>query len=170
MSFIRQFDSVECHEGEPMRVVISGVPSIPGNTVYEKCKWLEKNDDQLRLLMLREPRGIPATCCNLITNTNREDCVAGYIIMEQVEYPMMSGGNTIAVATALLETGMVPMTGPVTEFNLEAPAGVIHIVAECDMTRRKCTKVTFENVPAFAVYMDKVIDVPHVGKVTVDIA
>ncbi len=170
MSFIRQFDSVECHEGEPMRVVISGVPSIPGNTVYEKCKWLEKNDDQLRLLMLREPRGIPATCCNLITNTNREDCVAGYIIMEQVEYPMMSGGNTIAVATALLETGMVPMTGPVTEFNLEAPAGLIHIVAECDMTRRKCTKVTFENVPAFAVYLDKEIDVPHVGKVKVDIA
>ena len=49
--------------------------------------------------------------------------------MEQVEYPMMSGGNTIAVATALLETGQVKMTGPVTEFNLEAPAGLIHIVA-----------------------------------------
>ena len=90
--------------------------------------------------------------------------------MEQVEYPMMSGGNTIAVATALLETGQVKMTGPVTEFNLEAPAGLIHIVAECDMERRKVTKVSFENVPAFPVYLDAEIDVPHVGKVKVDIA
>lgn len=169
MAFIRQFDSVECHEGEPMRVIISGAPSIPGQTVYEKCKWLEKNDDQIRLMMLREPRGIPATCANLIVNTNREDCEAGYIIMEQVEYPMMSGGNTIAVATALLETGMVKMTGPITEFNLEAPAGLIHIVAECDMDKRKVTKVTFENVPAFAAYLDAVVDVPEYGKVKVDI-
>ena len=90
--------------------------------------------------------------------------------MEQVEYPMMSGGNTIAVATALLETGQVKMTGPVTEFNLEAPAGLIHIVAECDMARHKVTKISFENVPAFPVYLDKEIDVPHLGKVKVDIA
>lgn len=170
MSFIRQFDCVECHEGEPLRVIISGAPSIPGQSVYDKCKWLEENDDQIRLLMLREPRGIPATCANLIVNTNREDCEAGYIIMEQVEYPMMSGGNTIAVATALLETGQVKMTGPITEFNLEAPAGLIHIIAECDMARHKVTKISFENVPAFPVYLDKEIDVPHVGKVKVDIA
>lgn len=164
------FDAVEFHEGEPMRVVTSGVPSIPGNTVYDKMKWLEKNDDQIRLLMLREPRGIPATCCNLLVNTNREDCKCGYIIMEQVEYPMMSGGNTIAVATALLETGIIPMTDEIMEFNLEAPAGVIHIKAYCDLAKKKCAKVEFENVPAFAVYIDKEIDVPHVGKVKVDIA
>ena len=47
--------------------------------------------------------------------------------MEQVEYPVMSGGNTISVATVLLETGMLPMQEPVTEFQLEAPAGLIGI-------------------------------------------
>lgn len=73
MAFIRQFDCVECHEGEPLRVIISGAPSIPGQSVYDKCKWLEENDDQIRLMMLREPRGIPATCANLIVNTNRPD-------------------------------------------------------------------------------------------------
>lgn len=166
----RMFDAVECHEGEPMRVVTSGVPSIPGDTVYDQMLWLRENDDQIRLLMLREPRGIPAACCNLIVPTRRADCKAGYIIMEQVEYPMMSGGNTIAVATALLETGLIPMTEPVMQFNLEAPAGVIGITAHCDLARRKVTRVTFRNVPAFAVYLDKEIDVPHLGKVKVDIA
>lgn len=170
MKIARMFDAVECHEGEPMRVITGGVPSIPGDTVAEKRLWLMENDDQIRLLMLREPRGIPAACCNLIVPTKRSDCAAGYIIMEQVEYPMMSGGNTMAVATALLETGMLPMTGPVTEFNLEAPAGPIRITADCDMEKRKVTKVTFENVPAFPMYLDEVIDVPHLGKVTVDIS
>jgi proline racemase len=80
----------------------------------------------------------------------------------------MSGGNTISVATVLLETGMIPMKEPVTEFNLEAPAGLIGIRAECH--NGKVTNVTFKNVPAFAAYLDAVIDVPELGKVTVDVA
>ncbi|CVK20842.1 proline racemase family protein [Sporomusa sphaeroides] len=168
MAFKRMFDAIEVHEGEPLRVVTTGVPTIPGDSVYEMCRWLEKNDDQLRLLMLREPRGTPATCCNLIVPAKDPRAAAGFIIMEQVEYPMMSGGNVMAVATALLETGLLPMQEPVTEFNLEAPAGLIPIKAEC--SHGKVTQVTFKNVPAFAVHLDKEIEVPHLGKVKVDIA
>ena len=160
------FDAVEVHEGEPLRVITSGVPSIPGNSAYEQCKWLEKNDDQIGLLMLREPRGIPATCANLIVPAKDPRASAGFIIMEHTEYPMMSGGNVIAVATALLETGLLPMEEPVTEFNLEAPAGLIHIVADC--SHGKVQQVTFQNVPAFAEHLDQVIEVPHLGKVKVD--
>ena len=161
------FHAVETHAGEPMRVITGGVPHIPGDTVYEQMRWLEKNDDQIRQLMLREPRGYPPVCCNLIVPAKHPDAAAGYIIMEQVEYPVMSGGNTISVATVLLETGMLPMTEPVTEFQLEAPAGLIGIKAECK--DGKVTQVTFKNVPAFAPYIDAVIDVPTLGKVTVDV-
>jgi proline racemase len=160
--------SVETHSGEPMRVITGGVPYIPGNSVYEQMKWLEHNDDQLRKLMLREPRGYPPMCCNLIVPPKHPDAAAGFIIMEQIEYPMMSGGNTIAVATVLLETGMIPMQQPVTEFKLEAPAGLIGIHAEC--SNGKVTQVRFENVPAFSVHRDAVIDVPELGKVIVDVA
>lgn len=168
MSFKRMFQVVETHSGEPMRVITGGVPHIPGNTVYEQMKWLEQHDDQVRMLMLREPRGYPPVCCNLIVPPKHPDAVAGYIIMEQTEYVVMSGGNTISVATVLLETGMIPMREPITEFTLEAPAGLIGITAECH--NGKVTQVTFKNVPAFAVYLDKEIDVPHLGKVTVDVA
>ncbi len=168
MAVKRMFDAVETHCGEPMRVVTSGIPTIPGNSVYEQALWLEKNDDQLRRLMLREPRGYPPLCCNLIVPAKDPRAKAGYIIMEQTEYPMMSGGNTISVATALLETGMIPMEYPVTEFYLEAPAGLIKIKADCE--NGKCKQVTFENVPAFAVHLDKEIDVPTLGKVKVDVA
>lgn len=163
----RMIQAVETHSGEPMRVITGGVPNIPGNTVYEQMKWLEHNDDQVRMLMLREPRGYPPLCCNLIVPPKHPDAAAGYIIMEQVEYPVMSGGNTIAVATVLLETGMIPMREPYTEFQLEAPAGLIGITAEC--RDGKVKQVTFENVPAFAAYVDTVIDVPELGRVTVDV-
>jgi len=168
MSFKRIFQAVETHCAVPMRVITGGVPHIPGNTVYEQMKWMEANDDQVRMLMLREPRGYPPICCDLLVPPKHPEAVAGYIIMEQVEYPVMSGSNTISVATVLLETGMIPMIEPITEFTLEAPAGLIRIKAEC--SNGKVTKVTFRNVPAYAVYLDKVIDVPHLGKVTIDIA
>jgi proline racemase len=167
MSFRRMLNVVDTHAGTPMRVITGGLGPIPGNSVYEKMKHLEANDDSLRKLMLREPRGYPAHCCNLIVPPEHPEADAGYIIMEQIEYPVMSGGNTISVVTVLLETGMVPMVEPVTTLTLEAPAGLIRVRARCE--RGRVLGVTFRNVPAFAAYLDTEIDVPHLGKVTVDV-
>lgn len=168
MSFKRMIHAVDTHAGEPMRVITGGVPHIPGGSVYEQMRWLEQHDDGLRKLMLREPRGYPPLCCNLVVPPQHPDASAGYIVMEQIEYPVVSGGNTIAVATVLLETGMLPMQEPVTEFILESPAGLIGIRALCENGR--VDEVRFTNVPAFAVHLDAVIDVPELGEVTVDVA
>lgn len=162
------FHVVDVHSGEPARVITGGIPYIPGNSIYEQLKWLEKNDDQIRRLMLREPRGYPPICCNLIVPLKDPRAAAGYLIMEQDEYPLMSGSNTISVAVVLLETGIVRMEEPVTEFFLEGAAGLIQIKASC--RNGKVTDVTFENIPAFTEHLDVVIDVTHVGKVTVDVA
>jgi proline racemase len=167
MAFKRTIHAVDTHAGTPMRVVTGGIPHIPGNSVYDKMKWLETNDDQLRKLLLREPRGYPAHCCNIIVPPTHPEADAGYIIMEQIEYPVMSGGNTISVVTVLLEMGMLPMEEPVTELVLEAPAGLIRVKAQCE--NGKVKSVTFKNVPAFAAHLDAVIDVPQLGKVTVDV-
>ncbi len=167
MGFKRTIHAVDTHIGEPMRVITGGVPKIPGNSMLEKMKYLGEMDDQLRMMMLKEPRGYPPMCCNLVCDPVHPDADAGYIIMEQTEYPVMSGGNTISVATVLLETGMLPMKEPVTDMLLEAPAGIIEISAECQ--NGKVKQVTFKNVPAFAAHLDAEIDVPHLGKVTVDV-
>lgn len=60
MGFKRTIQAIDTHAGTPMRVITGGVPHIPGSTVQEKMRWLEANDDQLRQLVLREPRGYPA--------------------------------------------------------------------------------------------------------------
>jgi len=169
MNLTNMITAVDVHAcGEPGRVITGGVLDVPGETMFAKMKWLEANNDGLRLRMLREPRGYPALCCNILLPPTHPDADAGFVIMEQMEYPAMSGSNTICVTTALLETGIYPMEEPVTELVLEAPAGLLKVRAAC--VNGKVQSVTFQNVPAFALYLDQEIDVPHLGKVTVDVA
>ena len=169
MHLSKMIQAVDVHAcGEPGRVIVGGVLDVPGKSMYEKAVYLQTQADDLRKLMLREPRGYPALCCNLILPPTLPEADAGFVIMEQVEYPGMSGSNTICVTTVLLETGMLPMQEPVTELTLEAPAGLIRVRAEC--ANGKVTRVTFQNVPAFVAYLDAKIEVPHLGTVTVDVA
>ena len=161
--------AVDLHAGgEHGRVIVGGVLDVPGDTMFDKMRYLETEADDLRKRMLREPCGYPAANCNLILPSNHPEADAGYVIMEQVEYPGMSGTNTICVVTALIETGMVKVEEPITRLKLEAPAGLIEI--EAQVSGGKVERVTFANVPAFAVYLDQTIEVPHLGPVKVDVA
>ena len=161
--------AVDAHAcGEHGRVITGGVLDVPGKTMFEKKTWLETHADSLRLRMLREPRGYPAANCNLVLPATHPEADAGFVIMEQTEYPPMSGTNTICVATVLIETGMVRVTEPVTRLKLEAPAGLIEIEAE--VRDGKARKITFRNVPAFATHLDAPVEVRGLGTVTVDVA
>lgn len=169
MRLARLISAVDLHAcGEPGRVITGGVLDVPGATMFEKMQHFQRHGDDLRRRMLFEPRGYPAMCCNVILPPTRPEAQAGFIIMEPVEYPPMSGTNTICVVTALLETGMIPMQEPVTHLVLEAPAGLIAVRAEC--ANNKVTQVAFCSVPAFAVHLDVPVDVPHLGTVRVDVA
>jgi proline racemase len=169
MRLARMIQAVDAHAaGEPGRVVVGGVLDVPGANMLDKAHHLEAHGDRLRTCMLREPRGYPAANCNVLLPPTHPEAQAGYVIMEQVEYPGMSGTNTICVVTVLLETGILPMREPVTELVLEAPAGLIRVRAEC--AGGKVRSVTFQNVPAFAVHLDRAIEVPTLGTVTVDVA
>lgn len=154
--------------GEPGRVITGGVLDVPGKSMFEKRLHFERHFDHIRKRMLREPRGYPGLCCNVIMPPTHPDADAGFIIMEQSEYPAMSGSNAICVTTALVESGMVPVTEPVTRLKLEAPAGLIEV--EARVKNGKCESVSFENVPAFVAHLDAEIEVPTLGKVIVDVA
>jgi proline racemase len=105
---------------------------------------------------------------NVIVPSKREDCAAGYIILEPTEYPAMSGSNTICVATVLLETGMVAMREPETTLRLEAPAGVVQVRATC--REGKCESVELTNVPCFADRLDAQLEIDGLGTIAVDVA
>ena len=169
MHLSKMIQAVDLHAcGEHGRVIVGGVLDVPGDSMFEKMQYLATEADDLRLRMLREPRGYPAANCNLILPPTRPEADAGFVIMEQMEYAAMSGTNTICVVTALIETGMVDAREPITELTLESPAGLITVQAE--VANGKVRRVTFENVPAFAYHLDVPVEVPNIGTVTVDVA
>ena len=161
--------AVDAHAcGEPGRVITGGVSDVPGRSMFEKKTYLETHCDELRRRMLREPRGYPAANCNLLLPPTLSEADAGYVIMEQTEYPAMSGTNTICVVTVLLETGIIPAREPVTRLKLETPAGLIEVQAW--VQNGKVLSVTFRNVPAFATHLDARLEVPGMGTLRVDVA
>ena len=168
MGAARSITVVGCHAGgEVGNVVVAGVDAPAGATVREQMETL-RADDRLRRFLLREPRGSVATHANLIVPSARADCDYGYVIMEPTEYPLMSGSNTICVATVLLETGMVELHEPETILRLEAPAGVVE--ARCACRNGRVESVELTNVTSYATHLDAVLDVDGFGSLTVDVA
>jgi proline racemase len=166
-------DAVDAHvQGDHARVVLGGGVgnlAVPGATMFEKMTNFERDSDWFRRFMLREPRGYPQCCVNLVVPAVDPSAAAGFIIMEQQRYyAAMSGTNVIGVATVLLETGIVPMTEPVTELRLEPPAGLIELRAHCDNGRAR--RVDFTNVPSFCSANDVTLEVPDLGTIEVSVA
>lgn len=159
---------VSCHaEGEVGDVIVGGVAPPPGATLWEQSRWIAK-DETLRNFVLNEPRGGIFRHVNLLVPPKDPRAAMGFIIMEPVHTPPMSGSNSMCVATVLLDTGIVPMTEPETIFHIEAPAGLVEVRAEC--RDGKAVRVEVHNVPSFADKLDQSIEVAGLGTLTVDTA
>lgn len=167
MRWQRTFTVVGCHAaGEVGNVVVGGVVDLPGRTMFEKKEAMEQSMDDLRQLLLFEPRGAPYVNANIILPPCDKTADLGFLILESTEYPPMSGANTMCVATVALETGIVPMLEPVTHLRLEAPGGLIEVRCACEAG--KVTEVELTNVPACAPHLDAAVEVPGLGTVKVD--
>ena len=155
-------------EGEHNEVITGGVVDVPGRTMFEKARYLETEADDLRKFLLQEARGKVTQCVNVVLPATDPAADAGFIIIEPDSYPPMSGTNTICTVTVLLETGILPMQEPETTLTLEAPGGLIRVTATC--RNGKCERVTLRNVPGFVFHLDRPVEVPGLGTVTIDVA
>ncbi|NLY77048.1 MAG: proline racemase [Tissierellia bacterium] len=169
MKFSRYIHAIDSHtQGEPTRVVIGGVPNIPGKSLPEKKAYLEEHMDYLRTAIMHEPRGHNDMFGSILTQPVSDEADIGIIFMDGGGYLNMCGHGTIGAATIAVETGMVPMKEPVTELTLEAPAGLIR--AKVAVENGKVKEVTFQNVPAFLYKEGVKINVPEIGEITLDIS
>jgi len=160
--------TVSCHaEGEVGDVIVGGVAAPPGDTLWAQSRWIAK-DQQLRNFMLNEPRGGVFRHVNLLVPPKHPHADAAWIIMEPEDTPPMSGSNSLCVATVLLETGILPIEEPYTKLMLEAPAGLVEVVASVNQGRVDSVRIT--NVPSFASCLDVLIEVEGLGSVKVDTA
>ena len=159
---------VSCHaEGEVGNVIVGGVSPPPGSSLWEQSRWIEENQD-LRHFVLNEPRGGVFKHINLLIPPVNPQAHYGFIIMEPEHTPPMSGSNSICVATVLLDTGMIEIQEPITEFILEAPGGLVPVKAFCESGKAQSIEV--HNVPSFAHQLDCMLEVEGLGSLQVDTA
>ncbi len=134
-------------EGEVGDVIVGGVAPPPGATLWDQRDWLWR-DGTLRNFLLNEPRGGVFRHANLLVPARDPRAQMGFVIMEPEDNPPMSGSNAICVATVLLDSGILPMTEPVTEMVLEAPGGLVRVRADC--RDGKAERIHVTNLPSFA--------------------
>ncbi len=159
---------ISCHaEGEVGDVIVGGVAPPPGDTLWTQRNWIAE-DQSLRNFLLNEPRGGVFRHINLLVPAQHPDAQMGFIIMEPEDTPPMSGSNSICVATVLLDSGIIPMSEPVTEMVLEAPGGLVRVRATCK--NGKAESITVQNLPSFVGQTDVLLSVPGLGEISVDTA
>ena len=162
-----QMVDVHC-EGEVGKVITGGVLDLPGESMLDKMNYLNEVDDSLRRLVTLEPRGCLQMSVNLLLPSRLPEADAGMIVLQADKAHPMSGSNCICVVTALLELGMVKMEEPVTRVVVDTPAGLIAAEANCSDGR--CTGVKLDMVPAFVEVLDRIIEVPNLGSIRLDVA
>jgi proline racemase len=136
--------------------------------MMERRQWFLANSDDLRTLLMYEPRGHSAMSGAILQPPTRPDADWGVLYIEVSGCLPMCGHGTIGVATVLVETGMVVVTEPVTTIRLDTPAGLV--VAEVAVEDGAAKSVTIRNVPSYSHQLDAQVEVPGFGTVQYDLA
>src|SRR5699024_7564631 len=145
----------------PTRVITGGVGVLPGATMAERRQWFLDNSDDLRTMLMYEPRGHASMSGAILQPATRDDADYGVLYIEVSGCLPMCGHGTIGVATVLVETGMVEVTEPVTTVRLDTPAGLV--VAEVGVIDGVATHVMIRNVVSYSQALAARVDVPGLG-------
>jgi proline racemase len=154
--------------GEPFRVITSGYPALPGDTILARRRYAREHLDQLRTALMWEPRGHADMYGCIVTPPVTPEADIGVLFMHNEGYSTMCGHGIIAVAKLVLETGLLPMREPETTVRIDSPAGLV--TAHATVRAEQVEKVRFYNVPSFVVDLDETVNVPGLGPVRYDLA
>lgn len=154
-------------EGEPTRIVLSGLPTIKGATMADKKRFMSGQLDHFRALLMQEPRGHKDMFGAILTPPTTSKGDYGVLFMDNTGYLDMCGHGTIGITTALIETGMVAVQEPETVVGFDTPAGLVTGFARVEDGR--VTGVSVSNVTSFLYAEDVELNLPDIGKIVIDV-
>ena len=160
---------IESHTGgEPFRVVIEGLPEIPGETVLDRRRHAQSELDHLRKAMMWEPRGHADMYGGWPGSPTSPDSDISVLFVHNEGFSTMCGHGIIALSKVALETGILPASQPETVLGIDTPAG--RVVATSTVEDGRVTATRFRNVASFAVDIDATVSTESFGRITYDLA
>ena len=164
-----EIKTIDAHtEGEPLRIVISGIPFLEGETVLDKRNYMMKKFDHVRKAIMLEPRGHNDMYGAIIVDPDNKDSDFGVIFMHNEGYSTGCGHAVIAISKVLVETGVIKLNEPETEINMDVPSGTIKAFVKSK--NKEVSSVRFINVPSFVEKLDAEIMTPKFGLINYDLA
>ncbi len=163
------YHAVDSHtEGMPTRVVVGGIPPVPGATMLDRRDYFARHHDDVRRLLMCEPRGHSAMSGAILQPAADPLADWGVLFIEVSGMLPMCGHGTIGVTTVLVETGMVPLADGEATVRLDTPAGLVEATAA--VSDDAPTRVRLRNVASFADALDATATLSDGREVTYDIA
>jgi trans-L-3-hydroxyproline dehydratase len=148
--------------GEPLRVIIDGLPPMEGRNVLEKRRYFREHYDHLRTGLMLEPRGHADMYGAVITSS--EDADFDVFFLHNEGYSTMCGHAIIALTKLVIETELITKY----EVIFNVPAGRIH--ARAKVIDGQIVETSFQNVPSFLYLREQQVEVPEIGLVEFDVA
>jgi len=140
--------TIDTHtEGGPTRIITGGIPRLYGKTIAEKMNYFKKNYDDLRKLLMYEPRGYGGMFGVVITEPSEPEADVGVFFLTHSGYLNMCVHSAIGVATACLETGIIREPKKDRPVKLDTPVGLICLYPNYEEKQLK--SVTIQTNPAF---------------------
>jgi len=165
----RRITTIDAHaEGEPFRVITSGFPELPGDTILARRRYAKAHYDYLRTALMWEPRGHADMYGCIVTPPVTPGADAGVLFIHNEGFSTMCGHGVIGFTTVALETGMFLMSEPETTLRIDTPAGLV--TARGRVSDGRVKSVYFHNVPSFVLELDAIVDAPGVGRTRYDLA
>ncbi len=145
MSVSRTYQTIDAHAGgEPLRIIVSGVPDIPGSTMLEKRLYMQEHLDEIRTTLMLEPRGHTDMYGCVMTPPVSDGSDMGVLFMHNEGYSTMCGHGVIALVSVAVQQDLVSDPSSIT---IDTPAGAVR--ARANMQDGRVDSVSFENVPSF---------------------
>ncbi|MCZ6836745.1 MAG: proline racemase family protein [Planctomycetota bacterium] len=165
-----RFTTIDAHTaGEPLRVIISGWPEIPGDTILAKRRYAREHHDHFRKALMLEPRGHADMYGCLLTEPVTPDGDVGVLFMHNEGYSTMCGHGIIGLVKVGIEVGLLPHHGPENPIvKIDTPAGRVTATAHFNEDGG-VSNVSFLNVASFLLERDLIVQVEGLGEVTCDI-
>jgi proline racemase len=166
--FAEALVTIDSHTaGEATRLVVGGLPPIPGDSVAAKRRYVAENLDHVRLLLTREPRGHRDIFGAIVTEPISADGDFGLIYMDARRYPYMCGHATIGAITTLLDMRWLPVAPGVAEQEVvvDTPSGPVRASARLrwEDGAVRVVSVAMQLMPSFVQATNQAVTVPGVG-------
>jgi proline racemase len=141
-------EAVDYHTaGEPFRIVTGGVPPLEGRTILEKRRFAAERLDDIRRLLVYEPRGHADMYGCFVTEPEDDGADLGVVFFHNAGYSTACGHGTIALVTWALDSGRLPAGGSEARVVVDVPSGRLETQARLENGR--VVAVRFRNVPSF---------------------